>query len=444
MFKKLVNFGHSKLALLDEHTLEVVKKSSTTTIVRGAGMLFGVAISIFVGRLLGADGLGIINLSNQIVNILLMVTMLGFPTVILKEVAIAYSRKDWYHAQSVIKTSFKVNGTFALITISIALLLIPYLVAKVFDEPQLKIPLTIAVVAMLFQVASRIYASAVNGYKKIWQSALVNQSLSVFIVLISVVIQYLLDYKITVVSVAWSYGISRAIVALSIGAYWKRIHHPATKTSFIPRQLFKVALPLLFVQATNTIASSIDTLMIGTFLDAKAVGLYSVTLRIAFVSSFFLQVTNAALGPKVASMFANNQLDDLQTTIQKVTKGLTLISIAIFLVIVFAGKILLNIWGTEFSTAYWPLIILSIGQMVNISAGCVGLVLTLCNQEKIWGYVTLSSAILNTILNVLFIKWWGINGAALATALNLIFINVAAVILVRKRIKINPIPFLKI
>ena len=437
MFKKLINFGHSKLALLDEHTLEVVKKSSATTIVRGAGMLFGVAISIFVGRLLGAGGLGIINLSNQIVGILLMVTMLGFPTVILKEVAIAYSRKDWNHAQSVINTSFKINGTFALITVSIALLLIPHLVAKVFDEPQLKVPLTIAVVAMLFQVTSRIYASAVNGYKKIWQSALVNQSLSVFIVLLSVGIQYLLEYKITVISVAWSYGISRAIVALSIGAYWKKIHHPAIKTSFIPKQLFKVALPLLFVQATNTIASSIDTLMIGTFLDAKAVGLYSVALRMAFVSSFFLQVTNTVLAPKVASMYANNQKKELENTIQKVTKVLGFISIIFFSIIILAGKSILNIWGPEFKQAYWPLIILSAGQVVNVSAGCMGLILSMSGQEKILGYITFSQAILNIVLNIIFIQVWGILGASLATSFTLIFGNALGYYFLKKKLNMS-------
>jgi len=366
-----------------------------------------------------------------------MVTMLGFPTVILKEVAIAYSRKDWNHAQSVINTSFKINGTFALITVSIALLLIPHLVAKVFDEPQLKVPLTIAVVAMLFQVTSRIYASAVNGYKKIWQSALVNQSLSVFIVLLSVGIQYLLEYKITVISVAWSYGISRAIVALSIGAYWKKIHHPAIKTSFIPKQLFKVALPLLFVQATNTIASSIDTLMIGTFLDAKAVGLYSVALRMAFVSSFFLQVTNTVLAPKVASMYANNQKKELENTIQKVTKVLGFISIIFFSIIILAGKSILNIWGPEFKQAYWPLIILSAGQVVNVSAGCMGLILSMSGQEKILGYITFSQAILNIVLNIIFIQVWGILGASLATSFTLIFGNALGYYFLKKKLNMS-------
>jgi len=83
-------------------TKEFLGQVSGTTIVRMGGMALGILISIFLGRTLGASGLGIINLSNQIAGILLMISMLGFPTVILKEVAIAHSRKDWQHANSVI------------------------------------------------------------------------------------------------------------------------------------------------------------------------------------------------------------------------------------------------------------------------------------------------------------------------------------------------------
>ena len=427
---------------LDKPTFEVLKTSFNTTLIRGMSMLFGILLSILLGRFLGANGLGVIDLSNQIVTILLMVVMLGFPTVILKEISIAYSRKDWIHVESVIKTSLIINGIFAIFIITIAQLLIPYLVVNVFEEPLLKLPLTIAVSAIVFQVISRIYASGLNGYRKIWQSSLVDNSLSLFIVLSSITVQYMLNYEITIVSVAWSYGISRVIVSISIVVYWKQVHHAVPRTNFIPRKMFTVAIPLLLVQATSTIALSIDKLMIAIFMGTEAVGLYSVALRIAFASGFFLQVTNGVLAPRIAEMYANNQLIALQGMIQKIGKGLSIISIVVFILIVFTARPILGVWGDEFQEVYWPLVILSAGQLFHISTGCVGLVLMLCNQEKVWGYVTMSSALLNTILNVVFIKMWGINGAAIATTFNLIYINIFAMILVKKRIKINTNPFI--
>jgi O-antigen/teichoic acid export membrane protein len=430
----------SKYSRLNISAKEFLGQVSATTIVRAGGMALGILISIFLGRTLGASGLGIINLSNQIAGILLMFSLLGFPTVILKEVAIAHSRKDWQHANSVINTSLKFNGLLGVFIILISYLIIPYTVEHIFKEPGLRMPLYIAVSATIFQVFSRIYASGVNGYHKIWQSSLVNDALSILVVGLSLFIQYVVGYNITVISVAWSYALARVVVTFTIGLYWKNIRQPSTKTKFIARQILKVALPLLFVQATNTIASSIDSLMIGGFLNAKAVGLYAVAIRIAFVSSFFLQVTNAVLGPKVAAMFANGQIKEMEILIQNVTKGLFILALFVFVIILVAGKYVLLIWGKEFQQAFIPLIILSVGQVVNIAAGCVVLVLTLCGQEKTWGFAILFFAVLNTVLNLIFIKVWGINGAALATATTMIILNITGIILVKKRIGILTIP----
>nr|WP_319569936.1 oligosaccharide flippase family protein [uncultured Draconibacterium sp.] len=432
------------ISQLDIHTLEVLKKSSITSIVRGSGMMLNMVISIVLGRLLGPEGLGIINLSNQLAIVLLMIIMLGFPTAILKEVAIAHSRKNWDHVQSVIKTSFKINYSFAFIIVSSALLLIPFFVANIFEEPRLKTPLTIAITATLFQVASRIFAAGINGYGKIWQSSLVDQTLSLLVVFTGIGILYLLNLPVTIISIAWLYAIARAVVALTIGIYWRKIRPPSQQSNFIPKQLLKVALPLLFVQATNTIASSIDTVMIGTFLDAEAVGLYSVAIRIAFVSSFFLQVTSSVIGPKIASMYANNQIKELAQTITKVTTGLFSIALIFLIGIIIGGNQILNLWGLEFKNAYWPLIILTVGQFVAISSGATGSILSLCGQERSFGKLTLSSAIINVVLNIILIKLWGIAGAALATATTKIIINIVGIMLVKKRVGIYTLPSFKL
>ena len=53
------------------HTLEVVKKSGSATIVKVLGMIAGLLVSVALARILGAKGLGIINLTSKIVSILI-------------------------------------------------------------------------------------------------------------------------------------------------------------------------------------------------------------------------------------------------------------------------------------------------------------------------------------------------------------------------------------
>jgi len=412
-----------------------------TFIVSGTGIVFGVLISIFLGRTLGPKGLGIISLTNQIVGILLMLIMLGIPTVIIKEVAIAFSRKDWEHANSVISTSLKINGTWGIIIILLAYALIPYAVSHIFNEPLLKVPLTIAVFAMFFQIISRIFSAGMNGYRKIWQSSLVKNTLSLFIAGIVLLFQYLAGYRITVVMVAWDYAISRAFVAVVITIYWKVIQYPSNHKKFIPKPILKVALPLLFAQATNIIANSADIIMIGWLLTAKDVGLYSVAIRIAYVSGIFLQVINSVTAPKIAALYANNNVKEMEKMAQKVTKLISLIAILVFMGILLFGKIVLSIWGDEFITAYNVLVILSIGQVIKLITEQAGMILTMCNQEKVLGLLTFISAISNIILNYFFIQYWGITGAAISTTSVVILMNITEVYVVKKRIDIQIIPF---
>jgi O-antigen/teichoic acid export membrane protein len=430
--KLLKKFGITKSKALDD--------TIYTFIVRAAGIIAGTLISIFLGRTLGPKGLGIISLTNQIIGILLLFSLLGIPTVIIKEVSIAFGRKDWEHANSVVSTSIKINGLFSLLIICVGYLLIPYAVNNIFNEPLLELPLKIALFAMLFQVFSQIFSAGVNGYRKIWQSSLVNNALSLLIVIVLLLIQYLINYNITVVTVAWDYAVSRVVVTLVIGTYWKLIRQPSNKKKFIPKPILKVALPLLFARAVGIIATSADVVMIGWLLSARDVGLYSVAANISIVSTIFLQVTNSVIAPKVASMFAENKIKEMEKMIQGVTKYLFLIGVSIFLIILILGKFLLFIWGHPFVEAYEVLIILSFSQAVSMASGAVGLVLTMCNQEKIWGGLMLISALLNIMLNYYLIMLWGYVGAAISTAISLIFMNVIGIVLIKKRINVLMIP----
>jgi O-antigen/teichoic acid export membrane protein len=196
----------------------------------------------------------------------------------------------------------------------------------------------------------------------------------------------------------------------------------------------------LFARAAGIIATSADVVMIGWLLSARDVGLYSVAAKISIVSTIFLQVTSSVIAPKVASMYAENNIKEMEKMIQRVTKYLILTSTLIFVGIIVFGKLILLIWGAEFVDSYSVLVILGFGNFINISAGAVGLILTMCNQERVWGILMFASAILNVIFNYFLISIWGILGAGISTAVSLIFMNITAIYVVKKRIGILTIP----
>ena len=425
----------------DKHTIEVIRKSSASLLVKILGMVVGLGVSITLGRKLGVEGLGIINLANRIVGILLVVVMLGMEHVILKEVAIGYSKRNWTHINSIVAASFRINGSLTLFIVFGCLLLIPYAITTVFKEPDLEVPLVIAVCALVPQVISRILASTLNGCKRVWQSNLVNQTLSIWIVGVALLFMHVLDMRLTIVNVAWFYAGGRVVVALTMSVYWIKFRKSQKKDEILYRSLLTASLPLLLVNATSIIAASADTVMLGLISNVKEVGLYSVAARLALLTSFFLQISNSAVSPKLASLFAENKIQEMKVMVHRVTRLLIVLALISVLSFTLLGHQILSIWGNEFKESYYILLVLAIGQFVNISTGPAGYLLIMCGEEKVHGRISIISLFTNICLNGVLIYYWGALGAALATSLTVSIENFLKWFYARKFIGISTIKF---
>lgn len=439
----MINYLKSKLSSLDVHTLFVVKKSAASIVVKISGMTVGLIVSIFLGRILGADGLGVIELSNQIVNILLVISLAGFYQIIIKEVAIAHNEKNTKHIGNVMFSAFIFNGLLSTV-ISIALILVtPWASVYFFNEPRLIWPLTIALMVLTPRIFSRIFSAALVGYGRIWQSNLVDQTLSLVIVGFLLLVIHLINIEITIIIVAIVYGFARLIVTASMIFYWKKLFSFTEKPKLIIKQLLKVAFPLFLITATAIIATSSSSIILGLQESSQQVGLYSVAARIALLTSFFLQVTNSAISPKLASLFAEGRIKEMEKMVQQVTKGLGIIALIPFFVFLIAGKYILNIWGPEFVEAYWVLIILSIGQFVNISTGAASLLLTMCGYEKTQSKISLVMVVANIFFCTLFTYYWGIIGTATAVSITIAGENIVLVLYAKRKIGVSTLSFFK-
>lgn len=86
-------------------------------------------------------------------------------------------------------------------------------------------------------------------------------------------------------------------------------------------------------------------------------------------------------------------------------------------------------------------IVLSIGQLINVSFGPVGQLAIHTGHEKGTAVVIGVGAMINVILNVLLIPQWGMFGAAIATAVSLTAWNLLLTIFIYMRTGILSTPF---
>ncbi len=410
-------------------------------LVKVAGMIVGLLISIFLGRTLGPEGLGIVNFANQLGTIMLILTILGFQNVIIKFIAIAKAEKEDSGISSTLRTSLIFNGLLSIGIASIAALLLPIILKLWSGNQELYIPLLIVFVMLIPQTFSRVFGAALNGYGKIWQANLVNETLSILLVGLGLLLYWAFDISYTPVSVLLLYAVSRVLLVIVMMVLWKGTFKSKSKGKFNLKPMLKMALPLLVVTGTGVIARNADVIMLGTLGTLEDAGIYSVAARLAFLTSLFLQVTNAAIAPKLASLFNDTKISEMQIMVNRVTKGLSIIALIFLFGFLIVGHWLLGLWGSEFTEAYWILVVLAIGQFFNMATGCSGMLLVMCGFEKVHGYISIIAVLLNIVLNVILITHYGALGAAIATAITVTISNLFKLFVVKKKINISPIKF---
>lgn len=416
----LIQYFKNQIYKLDIHTLEVVEKSSASMVVKIFGMILGLLISIFLGRTLGSDGLGLINLANQVISLVLVFAFLGMFQIIIKEVAISHGEKNWKHVGDIMYSSYLVNGGVTMFTTILLILVAPWVSVNIFHEPALTYPLVIGAIVMTPQIFVRIFSSGLIGYKKIWQSNLVEQTLSTIFVAIALLTFWLANLSISVNIVAMVYAFSRCIAFIASGVYWRRIFKNKDKRTFIGWKLVYSGIPLLIVSASVLISSNADSLMIGWLNNTSQVGLYNVASKLALLTSFFLSLIISTVAPKIAVLYNDGNIEELEQMLRQVNKGLTIIGVVSLLFFVFVGKYILGFWGKGFIEAYNILIVLAIGQLVNIASGPIGNVLIMTGHQKIIRNITLVTVLINIILNYFLIQNYQALGAAITTSLTVV------------------------
>lgn len=434
----MVNF-YSTIKNLDRHTKEVFLKLSPTIVVQIIGVLARLITSIILGRILGPAGLGEVNLINQIITIVMVVSMFGMDHVLVKKIAIAHSNNNFNSIGNTIFTALLVNISIAIVLTVLGVLGSGF-IASFFNNTRLQIPIIIGFIIIVPQTIGSVFVSGINGYRKIWQSRLFKDFSTSLIVLIGIGLCLFFDLEITLIKVILLYTIGRLITFIVATIYWKTLYRPIFVRKFVDKKMFKMAFPLFFVSATTLLASSVDILMLGWLSDISKVGFYTVASRLVLFVAIFLQITNAALSPKIATFFANNQFKEMSIMVKQVTFLLMIIGLISTLLFLLFGKSLLGFWGSEFSGAYICLIILCFGQFINISTGCSGVLLIMCGYEKIFSYVTGSFLILNIVLNYFLIIRYNEVGAAIATTLTIVGENITRVIVAKQKTGVLTIP----
>ena len=110
------------------------------------------------------------------------------------------------------------------------------------------------------------------------------------------------------------------------------------------------------------------------------------------------------------------------------TRWSLLLSAPIFLLFLVEGEEMMRVFGPQFVLGATPLIVLSAGHLMSAAAGGAGHMLIMSERQNLKMVGDLLSAVLNLTLNALLIPRWGLMGAATATSISILGLNVLRVL----------------
>lgn len=128
--------------------------------------------------------------------------------------------------------------------------------------------------------------------------------------------------------------------------------------------------------------------------------------------------------PIISQLYPKNLLKEIKRSYAVLTKWVFSVTLPIFLIFIFFPDIVLSfLFGSQYIGAATALQFLALGFFVHTFLGPNGATLTAMGKTKILMWASLSSAVLNVVLNVSLIPLIGITGAAMATASSLALAN---------------------
>ena len=141
-----------------------------------------------------------------------------------------------------------------------------------------------------------------------------------------------------------------------------------------------------------------------------------------------------------SSFSAKNDLAGLRKMTRNIGYMNLIISTPIFIAILIFPSFVLDFFGEEFTAGVIPLIILAIGQIINALCGPVMYLLNMTGKEKQARNIIIIASIINVALNLSFIPFYGLIGAAIATVVSTVVWNIMAVFQIKREYGFISIP----
>lgn len=371
-------------------------------------VLFPLITFPYISKILGVENIGRFNYSSSIINYFILISELGIGTYAIRNGS-AF-RENRMKLNQFADEMFTIN-MLSMVASYILLILV------IFAFPGLKEYWTLLVI-LSFQIILKMVG--IDWIYSIYEDYLYITVRSIAFQILSLVLLFCLvhaEEDLNVYAVITVFANASSSILNYVHAR-KRIKIGFTKTIDWKRHIRPIFV-MFAMSLTVSIYVSSDVTVLGVLCGNKAVGIYSVSAKIYTIVKSLLSTIIVVSIPRLSAQFGSGRLSEFRETANDIYRTLiTAMLPAITGIIILRKPIVLLISGSEYAEATSSLSILSIALFMCMAAWFWGqcILVPMKREDEVFK-VTLFSAMLNLMLNLILIPKWQENAAALTTVL---------------------------
>jgi O-antigen/teichoic acid export membrane protein len=401
--------------------------TSLKMVVKGAGIFFiGAVLSrfityftrIFIARYFGPEDYGLFSLGLAVIGFAGAFAVLGLPTGVTRYVSYYRSKKEEAQVKGVLVFSLFVVALVSCIFGGVLFLVSPQIASIVFHNPELTKVFMVFAISVPFTALSSILTSSFEGFQDIKYRVYTERIILNVLKLVFIVFLGVLGYG--VLGIAFAYTLATvltffiALYFLETKIFSLRSKIPAI---YIKKEMLVFSLPLMLAGFMKTIMTRIDTVMLGYYRTAGEVGVYNAAVPTAQILVIATSSMAVLFLPVITELYVKGQKELLEVVYKTVTKWAFYLNLPVFLIMVFFSRqVMALMFGLEYISGSLALSILAVGFFTVSMSFTPYYLLIMSKKTRSIFIISLFATLINVVLNWTLIPIYGLEGAAMATA----------------------------
>lgn len=371
-----------------------------------SSFIFPVITFPYASRIMLAEGIGLVNFYQSIIQYLSLLTCLGIPMYAIRE--IAKVRDD---PQECSKTTLEILSLHLFLTF--LGYLIAYILCLSVTKIQANIPLFIilSLTLILTTIGCEWFYQGIEDFKYITIRGLIVKIAAVIVLFTMVKTQE---------DILW-YG-GYCVIGVLGGNIFnfirlrKFIHFTHLK-NLHPFKHLKPALHIFLLNLIISLYVNLNSVMLGFLKDSESVGFFTAATRLSQIILGIVSALGTVMLPRLSHLAANNEMDEFNRLAQKAVQFMFAITLPLSIGCFFIAPYIIPIFcGMSYQPAIKTLQIISPAVFFIALSNIIGIqILYPQKQETKVIQSTAIGAITNIVLNFALIPQFSHLGAAIST-----------------------------